>query len=86
MLSRRVWEGYLSSSSSSDQIAGGQGLGKGEMAVEGLGKRWPAAYWDDWMREPQQRRGRHVIRPEVIRAFDILFLYLVVVQCSYILM
>lgn len=32
-----------------------------------LGPRWPAAYWDDWLREPAQRQNRHTIRPEVCR-------------------
>jgi hypothetical protein len=30
-----------------------------------LSSKWPAAYWDDWLREPQQRQGRHILRPEV---------------------
>ena len=30
---------------------------------------WPNAYWDDWLREPQRRKGRHIIRPEVSRTF-----------------
>jgi len=30
---------------------------------------WPKAYWDDWLREPSQRKGRHVIRPEISRTF-----------------
>ena len=34
---------------------------------EELGPKWPSAYWDDWLREPQQRRGRHIIRPEISR-------------------
>jgi alpha-1,3-mannosyl-glycoprotein beta-1,2-N-acetylglucosaminyltransferase len=34
-----------------------------------LEKKWPPAYWDDWLREPEQRRGRHVLRPEVSRTF-----------------
>lgn len=34
---------------------------------EELGPRWPKAYWDDWMREPPQRRGRAIIRPEISR-------------------
>ena len=25
----------------------------------------PGGYWDDWMRLPEQRKGRHVLRPEV---------------------
>ena len=27
------------------------------------------AYWDDWLREPPQRQGRHTLRPEVCRTF-----------------
>lgn len=34
-----------------------------------LGPKWPAAYWDDWMREPDQRRGRATLRPEVCRTY-----------------
>jgi alpha-1,3-mannosyl-glycoprotein beta-1,2-N-acetylglucosaminyltransferase len=30
---------------------------------------WPRGYWDDWMREPPQRRGREVLRPEISRTF-----------------
>ena len=30
---------------------------------------WPKAYWDDWIREPQRRKGRHIIRPEVSRTY-----------------
>eukprot|EP00092_Neocalanus_flemingeri_P005361 GFUD01005776.1.p1 GENE.GFUD01005776.1~~GFUD01005776.1.p1 ORF type:complete len:520 (+),score=120.96 GFUD01005776.1:95-1654(+) len=29
--------------------------------------KWPRSYWDDWMREPQHRKGRSCIRPEVSR-------------------
>jgi len=32
-----------------------------------LGAKWPRSYWDDWMREPAQRKGRSCIRPEVSR-------------------
>ena len=32
-------------------------------------QKWPDAYWDDWLREPPQRQGRHTIRPEVCRTF-----------------
>eukprot|EP01038_Epipyxis_sp_PR26KG_P016164 gene16164-21976_t len=32
-----------------------------------LSPKWPRAYWDDWLREPAQRKGRHIIRPEVSR-------------------
>eukprot|EP01119_Soliformovum_irregulare_P014488 TRINITY_DN3963_c3_g1_i1.p1 TRINITY_DN3963_c3_g1~~TRINITY_DN3963_c3_g1_i1.p1 ORF type:complete len:424 (-),score=98.24 TRINITY_DN3963_c3_g1_i1:122-1264(-) len=34
-----------------------------------IGPRWPAAYWDDWLREPQQRQGRDCIRPEICRTY-----------------
>jgi alpha-1,3-mannosyl-glycoprotein beta-1,2-N-acetylglucosaminyltransferase len=34
-----------------------------------LQAKWPDAYWDDWLREPAQRQGRHVLRPEVSRTF-----------------
>ncbi|GCC37040.1 hypothetical protein chiPu_0015540 [Chiloscyllium punctatum] len=34
---------------------------------EELEPRWPAAFWDDWMRGPAQRRGRACVRPEVSR-------------------
>ncbi|NXW92111.1 MGAT1 acetylglucosaminyltransferase, partial [Alopecoenas beccarii] len=33
-----------------------------------LEPKWPPAFWDDWMRRPEQRRGRHCVRPEVSRA------------------
>ncbi|KAH7980365.1 hypothetical protein HPB49_015312 [Dermacentor silvarum] len=33
-----------------------------------IGPRWPKAFWDDWMRQPQQRKGRACIRPEVSRS------------------
>jgi len=32
-----------------------------------LAPKWPKLFWDDWMRHPDQRRGRHAIRPEVSR-------------------
>lgn len=32
-----------------------------------LGKKWPRSYWDDWMRDPAQRRERACIRPEISR-------------------
>jgi alpha-1,3-mannosyl-glycoprotein beta-1,2-N-acetylglucosaminyltransferase len=32
-----------------------------------LGPSWPIAFWDDWMREHAQRRGRVSIRPELSR-------------------
>jgi alpha-1,3-mannosyl-glycoprotein beta-1,2-N-acetylglucosaminyltransferase len=31
--------------------------------------KWPAGFWDDWLREPEQRKGRVCIRPEVSRTF-----------------
>jgi len=34
---------------------------------EELAPKWPKLFWDDWMRHPDQRRGRHAIRPEVSR-------------------
>ena len=34
-----------------------------------LGPKWPDRYWDDWLREPQQRRSRHFLRPEVCRTY-----------------
>lgn len=32
-----------------------------------LSSKWPDGYWDDWLREPVQRKGRHILRPEVRR-------------------
>lgn len=32
-----------------------------------LRSKWPDAFWDDWMRHPDQRKGRACIRPEVPR-------------------
>ncbi|CAJ0592417.1 unnamed protein product [Cylicocyclus nassatus] len=32
-----------------------------------LSPKWPAGFWDDWMREPENRKGRHCIRPEISR-------------------
>ncbi|CAG9865279.1 unnamed protein product [Phyllotreta striolata] len=29
--------------------------------------KWPRAYWDDWIRDPSQRKGRSCIRPEISR-------------------
>jgi alpha-1,3-mannosyl-glycoprotein beta-1,2-N-acetylglucosaminyltransferase len=48
--------------------------GLGWMMTQTLWKReleskWPEAYWDDWLREPAQRKGRQVIRPEISRTF-----------------
>ncbi|KAK0419569.1 hypothetical protein QR680_014212 [Steinernema hermaphroditum] len=32
-----------------------------------LSASWPEAYWDDWLRMPEVRKGRACIRPEVSR-------------------
>ncbi|KAG7469612.1 hypothetical protein MATL_G00130820 [Megalops atlanticus] len=32
-----------------------------------LEPKWPATFWDDWMRQPDQRKDRACIRPEVSR-------------------
>ncbi|RCN48517.1 GNT-I family protein [Ancylostoma caninum] len=32
-----------------------------------LSPKWPTGFWDDWMREPENRQGRQCIRPEVSR-------------------
>lgn len=37
--------------------------------VNDLGSKWPTGYWDDWLREPQQRQNRQFIRPEITRTF-----------------
>ncbi|CAF94693.1 unnamed protein product [Tetraodon nigroviridis] len=34
---------------------------------EELEPKWPPAFWDDWMRQPEQRQGRSCVRPEVSR-------------------
>jgi alpha-1,3-mannosyl-glycoprotein beta-1,2-N-acetylglucosaminyltransferase len=36
---------------------------------EELEAKWPNSYWDDWLREPAQRKNRHILRPEVSRTF-----------------
>lgn len=37
----------------------------------GPAKKWaPTGYWDDWMREDEQRKGRQVIRPEVCLIYN----------------
>jgi len=35
-----------------------------------LREGWPQAFWDDWMREDAQRRGRTTICPEISRNFN----------------
>ncbi|KAM9469480.1 alpha-1,3-mannosyl-glycoprotein 2-beta-N-acetylglucosaminyltransferase a [Clarias gariepinus] len=37
-----------------------------ELWVE-LEPKWPASFWDDWMRHPNQRKDRSCIRPEISR-------------------
>jgi alpha-1,3-mannosyl-glycoprotein beta-1,2-N-acetylglucosaminyltransferase len=37
--------------------------------IEELESKWPTGYWDDWLREPGQRKGRHILRPEVSRTY-----------------
>ena len=32
-----------------------------------IGPKWPKSYWDDWMRQQVQRKGRACIRPEISR-------------------
>ncbi|KAF5274808.1 hypothetical protein FQR65_LT00391 [Abscondita terminalis] len=32
-----------------------------------LCNKWPKAYWDDWIRSPEQRKDRACIRPEISR-------------------
>lgn len=34
-----------------------------------LRNRWAVAYWDEFMRRPDVRKGRHCIRPEISRSF-----------------
>ena len=38
-----------------------------ELWVNELMKKWPKSYWDDWMRQPAQRKNRACIRPEISR-------------------
>ena len=46
--------------------------------------KWaPSGYWDDWMRQEAQRKGRQILRPEVscvrCRAHAVLVITVVVV-------
>eukprot|EP01080_Neovahlkampfia_damariscottae_P001396 gene1396-12016_t len=34
-----------------------------------LQPKWPLGFWDDWLREPPQRKGRQCIQPEVPRTY-----------------
>jgi alpha-1,3-mannosyl-glycoprotein beta-1,2-N-acetylglucosaminyltransferase len=38
---------------------------------EELSPKWPEAYWDDWLREPKNRKDRQFLRPEVCRTLHI---------------
>jgi alpha-1,3-mannosyl-glycoprotein beta-1,2-N-acetylglucosaminyltransferase len=33
------------------------------------GQKWPGGYWDDWLREPPQRKNRVTLRPEISRTY-----------------
>lgn len=37
---------------------------------EELAPKWPDAYWDDWLRLNETRKGRQFIRPEVCRTYN----------------
>ena len=34
-----------------------------------LESKWPGGWWDDWLREPAQRKDRQVLRPEKSRTY-----------------
>ena len=36
---------------------------------EELENKWPSVYWDDWLRSPEQRKGRQFITPEISRSY-----------------
>ena len=38
-----------------------------ELWRDELSNKWAKSYWDDWMRLPEQRKGRSCIRPEISR-------------------
>lgn len=38
-----------------------------DLWVQELSTKWPKAYWDDWIRQPEQRKERACIRPELSR-------------------
>ena len=38
-----------------------------DLWVNELMTKWPKSYWDDWMRNPGQRKSRSCIRPEISR-------------------
>ncbi|KAF5443704.1 hypothetical protein F2P56_036239 [Juglans regia] len=35
-----------------------------------LSPKWPKAYWDDWLRLKENRKGRQFIRPEICRTYN----------------
>jgi len=37
---------------------------------EELEPKWPHAYWDDWLRLNETRKGRQFLRPEVCRTYN----------------
>ncbi|KAL9656004.1 hypothetical protein ABK040_007625 [Willaertia magna] len=48
------------------------GLGwmiKRKLWEDEIGPKWPIGFWDDWMREGENRKGRVCIRPEVSRTY-----------------
>ncbi|KAL0484649.1 alpha-1,3-mannosyl-glycoprotein beta, partial [Acrasis kona] len=36
---------------------------------EEVGPKWPLGFWDDWLRDPDVRKGRACIRPEISRTY-----------------
>ncbi|KAL7558425.1 hypothetical protein ACA910_015767 [Epithemia clementina (nom. ined.)] len=74
MMTRRLWTHQLSPRSLSPLEAGGgaapadpQQQQQQQQQQQEQHSTWPLAFWDDWLREPMQRQGRHIIRPEVSR-------------------
>ena len=48
------------------------GLGwmmKRSLWTDDIGPKWPLGFWDDWLREGVNRKGRACIRPEISRTF-----------------
>ncbi|XP_027185105.1 alpha-1,3-mannosyl-glycoprotein 2-beta-N-acetylglucosaminyltransferase isoform X1 [Coffea eugenioides] len=35
-----------------------------------LSPKWPKAYWDDWLRQKENHKGRQFVRPEVCRTYN----------------
>ena len=38
-----------------------------DLWINELQSKWPNGFWDDWLREPAQRKDRQVLRPEASR-------------------